>query len=403
MSRDVSRFIDHTLPHRRDKLVYLSPFDFDGMTPVINPFQLPPHHPHEHELLVRLTTQELERTLDNIFSEIDSGFTGQMKSVLGPCIETLIRKGDADMWDLLRFMDNEINLDLVKLGTESPNQAVRLFFLHNFLSIAPETRKGIEWRCRTLLKSQVFAGLTSGNSTVHLKHLINQRKCIIFNLDKGKMGSQVSSHFGKLIVSMIQVIAMQRGGLPTERKTPIYLYIDEFHNYVTEAIKDVLAEARSNRLYLTLAQQLVGQGIKERDFKRVLLGNTNVKILGKSTQENYKDLADEFGLDTERLLLLPKFYYYVKVGNGKAFRLKGWDGLVGDKNAMLPQQWIEIVQEQLKKYYVAASKAIEKRRQEESTRAASATNEQKTLPRKKGNYKDKDSTNTPDDSIIYPL
>ncbi len=405
LSRDVAKFIDHTLPHRKEKLVYLSPFDFTGYTPVINPFQLPPHDPKEYEIMVRLTSQELERTLDNIFSEMYSGFTGQMKSVLGPCIETLIRKGDCDMWDLMRFMDDNRNGDLVALGKNSPNPAISLFFTHNFPGIISETRKGIEWRCRNLLKSQVFSGLTSGKSTVHLKQLINQRKCIIFNLDKGKMGTDVSAHFGKLVVSLIQVMAMQRGGLPVDRKTPIYLYIDEFHNYVTESIKEVLAESRSNKLFLTLAQQLVGQGITERDFKRVLMGNTNVKIIAQSTQENYNELSSEFGLDVTTMLNLPKYYYFVKVGNGKAFRVKGRGGLVEGKNEMSQESWDEIVSQQIKNYYVPAKQAENQRKLEELYQPVSniSTGKQNGFTGKPAKKKRRDEPGAPDESTLYPF
>ncbi len=376
------------------------------MTPVVNPLQLPPHDPKDYETLVRLTTLELERTLDNIFSEMFSGFTGQMKSVLGPCIETLIRKGNCDLWDLMRFMDDNQNHDLVEAGCESPNHAVRLFFIHNFSDIVSETRKGIEWRCRTLLKSQVFAGLTSGNTTAQLRQLINQRKIIIFNLDKGKMGTDVSSHFGKLIVSLIQVIAMQRGGLPAERKVPISLYIDEYHNYVTQAIKEVLSEARSNKLYLTLAQQNVGQGILQRDFKSVLMGNTNIKILGQSSLENYSELSKEFDIDVKQLLRLPQYYYYVKIGNGKTFRIKGRDGLINDKNAMQPEQWKAIVNDQLEKYYAPVNKAIEERRTQEVIRLQNNPipqnkSNKKNLPTAK--KKEKDDTDKPDNNTLYPF
>ena len=405
LAREVSRFTDHLPARRREKLVYISPFDFDGQTPVINPLQLPPHEPHEYETLVSLTTMEVERALDNIFNEMMSGFTGAMKSVLSPCIETLIRKGDADFWDLLRFMDDKLNADLVELGKASPNHAVRMFFTYSFNEIANETKKGIEWRCRNLLKSQGFAGLTSGKTTVHLKQLINKKCCIIFNLDRGLMGTQVSSQFGKLVISLIQVIAMQRGGLPPERKTPIYMYIDEFHNCATEAVKEILAEARSNKLFLTLAQTLVAQGISEKDFKHVLLGNTNIKIMGKSALGNCKDMEAEFNTPVEQLLRLPSFYYYIKIGNGKAFRIKGRGGLVKDKNAMQQREWSQLSAEQLRKYYVPVDKAIEERSKQEAERtsrrpqAASGKRAAKTPMQKK----EKDRTDTPDENIAYPI
>jgi len=205
------------------------------------------------------------------------------------------------------------------------------------------------------------------------------------------------------VVSLIQVLAMQRGGLPDHMKTPTYLYVEEFHNYVTTSIKDVLAEARSNRLYLTLAQQLVGQEISDRNFKRVLMGNTNIKILGKSTQENYKDLAADFGLDMERMQQLPKFYYFVKVGHGMAFRVKGRSGLAGDKNSMYADQWQEIGAEQVKEYYVPAQDAIKQKRKEEATRAASTSqiSTEKPSPSQEAKKKAKGQNDHPDESTMF--
>lgn len=405
---EVAQFVDHTLPHRQDKLVYLSPFDFPGSTFVINPFQLSPVSAEEYEEMVDITTKELTRTLQSIFEEMDSGFTGLMQSVLAPCIETLLRRAGSDFWDLMRFMDDSRNKDLVELGKASPNEGVRRFFQYDFPTISQATRDGIKWRTRTLLHSQIFARLTTGKSTINLKQLIEEKKCIILNLNKGKMSTDVSSYFGKLIVSLIQVIAQQRAGLPGHQKAPTHLFIDEFHNYVTRSIKDVLAEARSNKLYLTLAQQLVGQDIVDRNFKRVLMGNTNVKILAKSTHENYKELTDDFGIPTERMQLLPNFYYYVKVGHGAAFRVKGRTGLIANKNAMSAKQWGGVIQEQLQRYYVPVDLAIEEKKQQELERQKQTAQEQekatasKADGKRKGKDKDTPQEPTPDNPL-YPF
>lgn len=365
--------------------------------------QLPPLPPgQQYEEMVDITTKELTRTLHNIFSEMDSGFTGLMQSVLSPCIETLIRKGDSDFWDLMRFMDDELNADLVALGKNCTNDGVRRFFMYDFPSITGVTKDGIKWRTRNLLHSQIFARLTTGKSTVNLKQLIEEKKCIIFNLDKGKLSTEVSTQFGKLIVSLIQIIAMQRGGLPNHLKTPTYLYIDEFHNYVTKSIKDVLAEARSNKLYLTLAQQIVGQDIPDRNFKRILMGNTNVKILAKSTQENYRDLADDFGLDMARMQQLPKHYFFIKVGNSATFRIKGWDGLIHNKNTMHPDQWDEITKEQISRYYVQIHTILEEKRKQETLRQGDV-HSKKSKPDEQPSKKDKNKSVNPDDSTLFPF
>lgn len=369
LARETARFTDHNLPERKEKLVYISPFDFAGFTPVINPLQLPPVSPADYERMVDISTREIVYTLHNIFQENNnSGFTEMMVSVLSPCIETLLRKGDADFWDLMSFMDNDTNQHLVELGKHSPNESVRRFFMYDFEKIPATTKDGIKWRTRNMLNSHAFAKLTTGPSTINLKQLIDERKCIIINLDKGLMSSTASSNFGKLLVSLIQVIAMQRGGLPDKEKIGTHLFLDELHNLLTSSIKYSLTEARSNKLYLTMAQQIVGQDSPNSNFKKILLGNTNIKILGKSTTENYNELSEEFGIPVPELLKLPEYHFYIKVGNGRPFRLKGWNGLVNNKNAMSDAAWKQIAAEQVEKYYVPENKALNEKREQDILR-----------------------------------
>jgi len=58
-----------------------------------------------------------------------------------------------------------------------------------------------------------------------------------------------------MLVSKIQLAAMTRGGLPSEQRTPFFLYVDEFQNFVTSAFDKILAEARSYGLGLVVANQ----------------------------------------------------------------------------------------------------------------------------------------------------
>ena len=66
LAREVAKFIDHNLPSRKDKLVYISPFDFPGYTPIVNPLRLPPVPPTDYERMVDISTREIVATLQNI-------------------------------------------------------------------------------------------------------------------------------------------------------------------------------------------------------------------------------------------------------------------------------------------------------------------------------------------------
>jgi hypothetical protein len=108
----------------------------------------------------------------------------------------------------------------------------------------------------------------------------------------------------------------------------------------------------------------------DKNFKKILMGNTNIKILGRSTNENYKELSTDFGISVDQLQLLPEYYFYVKVGHGQAFRIKGRGGLIKDKNSMSMDMWEGMVVQQLKNYYVPENAAIEEKRRQEEMRGA---------------------------------
>ena len=46
---------------------------------------------------------------------------------------------------------------------------------------------------------------------------------------------------------------------PQIHGVPVYLYLDEFHNFVSPSIKELFTELRKFALHLTIAQQYEGQ------------------------------------------------------------------------------------------------------------------------------------------------
>jgi hypothetical protein len=51
-----------------------------------------------------------------------------------------------------------------------------------------------------------------------------------------------------VLVSKIQMAAMRRDKIAKKDRKDFFLYIDEFQNYVTDAIESILSEARKYRL-----------------------------------------------------------------------------------------------------------------------------------------------------------
>ena len=67
-----------------------------------------------------------------------------------------------------------------------------------------------------------------------------------------------------MLISKIQIAAMQRVNIPQSQRVPTYLYVDEFQNFVgdsggSKSFAEILSEARKYRLGLIIAHQFVEQ------------------------------------------------------------------------------------------------------------------------------------------------
>ncbi len=98
------------------------------------------------------------------------------------------------------------------------------------------------------------------HSTLKLREILDERKILIVNLSKGRMGEDASSLLGSLLVTGLQLAAMSRADRPeADRGSPFFLVVDEFQNLATSAFATILSEARKYRLGLTLSHQFLEQ------------------------------------------------------------------------------------------------------------------------------------------------
>ncbi|MBI4142341.1 type IV secretion system DNA-binding domain-containing protein, partial [Candidatus Uhrbacteria bacterium] len=80
--------------------------------------------------------------------------------------------------------------------------------------------------------------------------VMDQRKILICNLSKGKLGEMNANLLGLIIVTKLQMAALARANMPEHERKDFYLYIDEFQNFVTDSIATILSEARKYKLDL---------------------------------------------------------------------------------------------------------------------------------------------------------
>ncbi len=126
---------------------------------------------------------------------------------------------------------------------------------------------------------------------IDLEELMNKGKIILINLSKGKLGEENSSFFGSMFITKIKQAGMARATIPESKRRDFYLYVDEFHNLVTETFENLLSEARKYGLCLTMAHQYMEQLIPR--VRSAVLGNVGSIIIFRVGGGDASDLEEE--------------------------------------------------------------------------------------------------------------
>ena len=149
-------------------------------------------------------------------------------------------------------------------------------------------------------------------SAFNLREIMDNKKILIVNLSKGRIGEENSNFLGLVLVPKILVAAMSRQDVPEEMRPDFFLYVDEFQNFATETFADILAEARKFRLNLIVANQFIGQ--IEEEVKNAVFGNVGTLISFRVgvTDANY--LQHEFTptFNETDLINIERFQAYAK-------------------------------------------------------------------------------------------
>jgi hypothetical protein len=131
---------------------------------------------------------------------------------------------------------------------------------------------------------------SSPESSFNLREIIDHKKILLIKLDKGKLKGSADL-LGSLLLAKIQMAAFSRSNIPQNRRTPFYLYIDEFQNFASDSFMVVLSEARKYGLSLIMAHQTLAQIAEE--LRSLILGNTGIQVYFRVNRHDAQLLANE--------------------------------------------------------------------------------------------------------------
>lgn len=267
---DLSETILDYVPKRRiNDVVYLEPFNLDR-TFVLNVVEV--KNPEQKHLVAS--------GIVAIFSKLYAHSWGpRLEYILRNVVLTLLEIPDATLRDGLRLLsDTAYRQKVVPL---IPDPVIRDFWEKEFNkmpdSLKAEAVSPIQNKVGQFVSSQMIRNIIGHpKSTLDLEEIMNEGKILILNLSQGKLGEDNAALLGAMIITQIQLAAMNRSFMKEEDRRDFFLYVDEFQNFATNSFLKILSEARKYRLCLTLANQYMGQ--LEEEMQRGIFGNVGTLI-----------------------------------------------------------------------------------------------------------------------------
>lgn len=262
-----------------------------------------------------LVASALLEVFEKLFGQKSWG--SRMEHILRNVILTLLdQKGISTLKDIPRLLlDKDFRSGCV---ANICNDEVRKFWKDEFEKYPYPTR--ISAIAPILNKTGAFLSnsivrqfLVEHQQDLSLRKIIDEGKVLIVNLSKGYIGSDASALLGSVLIHALALAGFSRSDIPEEERKPFFVYADEFQNFTTSSIVDMLSELRKFRLGLILSNQYFAQ--LNTDILDSVLGNVETVISFRVVVDDSRYLAKEFFpyFGFEDIINLPNYHIYLKM------------------------------------------------------------------------------------------
>jgi predicted DNA-binding transcriptional regulator AlpA len=243
---------------------------------------------------------ELERTLLSsdlvaVFKRLSTSFGDQMVAVLGNAILAFLESTEGGtLLDLRRFLIDK-SFRARFLETVQDEQVVS-YWQEEFTLLKGLPHAPILTRLNTFLRSKLIRHMVAQKEDrLDMRAIMDGKKILLAKLSQGGIGEENSHLLGSLIVAKIAQAAMSRQDEAATNRVPFFLYIDEFHHFITPSLAAILSGARKYGLGLTLAHQETRQlRSRNEDVASAVLANAYTRIVFRVGEQDAKTLSDGF-------------------------------------------------------------------------------------------------------------
>jgi hypothetical protein len=311
---DVNWVLQNIPEHRMKDVIYFDPADTQHVLG-LNMLEYDPRFPEQKTFVIN--------ELFSIFKKLYSGTPESM----GPAFEQYFRNATAlvmedpstgnTMLDISRVLADAKYRE-VKLS-RSKNPIINQFWREiatkaqgeaSLANIVPYITNKFDIFTANDIMRPIIAQQVSA---FRMREVMDNRKILLVNLSKGKLGDINANLLGMVLVGKMLMAALSRVDALASDLPPFYLYIDEFQNITTDSISAILSEARKYKLSLNVAHQFIAQ--LDEGIRDAVFGNVGNLVVFRVGFEDAQFLENQFKpvFEVQDIMNIENYHAYTRL------------------------------------------------------------------------------------------
>lgn len=266
------RIMEYVPENRIKDVVYFAPFDMDY--PVAFNVMEDVGYDKRHLVVSGLLSAFRKIWVD--------AWSARMEYILSNTLLALLEYEGATLLDVNRMLVNKAFRKKVVENVTDP--IVKSFWVDEFANYTDrytqDATPAIQNKVGQFTSNPLIRNIVGQpKSSFDIRQIMDEKKILIMNLSKGRVGEVNATLLGSMLVTKIYLAAMSRADVPAQTLATLpnfYFYVDEFQNFANESFSDILSEARKYKLNLIIAHQYIEQ--MEEEVRDAVFGNVGTTV-----------------------------------------------------------------------------------------------------------------------------
>jgi hypothetical protein len=266
------RIMEYVPEHRIKDVVYFAPFDME--------------HPVAFNVMEDVGYDKRHLVVSGLLSAFRKiwvdAWSARMEYILSNTLLALLEYPGSTLLDVNRMLVNKKFRAKVVENVTDP--IVKSFWVDEFAAYTDrytqDATPAIQNKVGQFTSNPLIRNIVGqAKSSFDFRQAMDEKKILIINLSKGRVGEVNATLLGSMLVTKIYLAAMSRADVTAEvlaQLPQFYFYVDEFQSFSNQSFADILSEARKYKLNLIIAHQYVEQ--MEEEVRDAVFGNVGTTV-----------------------------------------------------------------------------------------------------------------------------